>query len=104
MANDTSQAYDIEATTAKAFAAKATDLQALRDALVEAAGVGGSLWLSYLFAFFYLGVAAGGVSHSDLFFQNPVKLPFLNVDLPLIDFFVLGPLLFLIVHAYVLLP
>jgi uncharacterized protein YjbI with pentapeptide repeats len=32
-----------------------------------------------------------------------VKLPFLNVELPLIGFFVLGPLLFLIVHAYVLL-
>src|SRR5262249_10577550 len=37
------------------------------------------------------------------FLENPVKLPFLNVDLPLIGFFVLGPLLFLIVHAYTLL-
>jgi len=30
-------------------------------------------------------------------------LPFLNVDLPLIAFFLLGPLLLLIVHTYVLL-
>jgi uncharacterized protein YjbI with pentapeptide repeats len=30
-------------------------------------------------------------------------LPFLNVDLPLLGFFWLGPLIFLIVHAYVLL-
>ena len=30
-------------------------------------------------------------------------MPFLSVDLPLKGFFVLGPLLFLIVHAYVLL-
>src|SRR5947208_999672 len=31
------------------------------------------------------------------------QLPFLNVDLPLLGFFWLGPLIFLIVHAYVLL-
>lgn len=89
--------------TATAFAAKAKDLAALRDAVVEAAGVGAGLWLSYLFVFFYLAIAAGGVTHRDLFFENPIKLPFLNVELPLIGFFVLGPLLFLIVHAYVLL-
>src|SRR5215472_9235508 len=85
------------------FADKAKDLQALRDTVVDAAGISGGLWLSYLFVFFYLAIAAGGVSHRDLFFENPVKLPFLNVDLPLIGFFVLGPALFLIVHAYTLL-
>jgi uncharacterized protein YjbI with pentapeptide repeats len=85
------------------FAAKAKDLQALRDAVVDAASVGAGLWVSYLFVFFYLAIAAGGVTHRDMFFENPVKLPFLNVDLPLIGFFVLGPLLFLIVHAYTLL-
>ncbi len=86
-----------------AFSGKARDLQALRDSLVDAATVSGGLWLSYLFVFFYLAIAAGGVSHRDMFFENPVKLPFLNVDLPLIGFFVLGPALFLIVHAYTLL-
>jgi uncharacterized protein YjbI with pentapeptide repeats len=85
------------------FAAKAKDLQALRDAVVDAASVGAGLWVSFLFVFFYLAIAAGGVTHRDLFLENPVKLPFLNVDLPLIGFFVLGPLLFLIVHAYTLL-
>jgi uncharacterized protein YjbI with pentapeptide repeats len=85
------------------FANKAQDLQALRDAVVDAASVGGGLWLSYVFVFFYLAIAAGGATQRDLFFENPVKLPFLNVDLPLLWFFVLGPLLFLIVHAYTLL-
>ena len=42
------------------FAKQATDLQTLRDAVVDAASVGGSLWLSYLFVFFYLAIAAGG--------------------------------------------
>src|SRR3954454_17198641 len=85
------------------FAAKAKDLQALRDAVDQAATVSGALWLSYLFVFFYLAIAAGAVTHKDSFFENPVKLPFLNVELPLISFFVLGPLLFLILHAYTLL-
>jgi hypothetical protein len=68
------------------FAKQATDLQALRDAVVDAASVGGGLWLSYLFVFFYFAIAAGGVTHRDLLFENPVKLPFLNIDLPLIGF------------------
>src|SRR5271170_5387678 len=85
------------------FAAKAKDLGALRDAVVDAASVGTGLWLSYLFALFYFAIAAGAVTHRDLFLENPVKLPFLNVELPLKAFFVLGPLVFLIVHAYVLL-
>ena len=85
------------------FAARATNLESLRDAVVDAARVGTGLWLSYLFVLFYLAIAVGGVTHRDLLFENPVKLPFLNVDLPLLGFFVLGPLVFLIVHAYVLL-
>ena len=88
---------------AASFAAKATDLQALSDTVGDAATVSGGLWLSYIFAFFYLAIAAGAVTHTDLFLESPVKLPFLNVDLPLLGFFVLGPLLFLVVHAYTLL-
>jgi hypothetical protein len=69
--------------------------------VVEVANVSSGLWLSYLFALLYLVIAAGGISHKDLFLENPVKLPFLSVDL--LGFFVLGPLLFVIVHAYTLL-
>jgi hypothetical protein len=85
------------------LAAKADDLEAIRKTVVDAAAVGGGLWLSYLFVLFYLLVAAGGVTHRDLFFESPVRLPFLNVDLPLKGFFWLGPALFLVAHAYVLL-
>ena len=70
---------------------------------MDAAGVGAGLWVSYLFVLFYLLIAAGAVTHKDLFFETPVKLPFLGVDLPLKGFFWLGPALFLIVHAYVFL-
>ena len=82
-----------------ALAAKADDLDSLRAAVIAAAAVGGGLWLSYLFVLFYLLVAAGAVTPIDLCLENPVKLPFLNIDLPLKGFFWLGPALFLIVHA-----
>jgi hypothetical protein len=89
--------------TATAFATKAKDLQALRDAVVDAATVGGGLWYSYLFVLLYLLITVGSITHRDLFLESRVKLPFLDVDLPLLGFFALGPAIFLIVHAYVLL-
>ena len=79
------------------FASKATDLSALWEAVVDAASVGGGLWFSYLFSFFYLFIATGGVTHRDLFLANPVKLPFLNVDLPLLWFFFIGPFILVLV-------
>jgi uncharacterized protein YjbI with pentapeptide repeats len=85
------------------LADKAQDLEALRDAVVDAAGISRGLWVSYLFAQFYFLVAIGGVTHRQLLFESPVKLPFLNVDLPLTGFFWLGPALFIVLHAYVLL-
>ncbi len=84
------------------FAKKADDLEAIKKAVDDAASVGGGLWLSYLFVHFYLAIAAGAVTHADLFLENPVKLPFLNVELPLLAFFFLAPILFLFVHAYTL--
>jgi hypothetical protein len=51
---------------------------------------------------FYIGIAAGAVTHKDLLLENPVKLPFLNVELPLVTFFVLAPIIFIISHAYTL--
>lgn len=86
-----------------AFASTAQDLQALRDASVDAAGVGAGLWLSYLLVLLYLAIAAGGVTHQDFLLGSAVKLPFLSIDLPLTSFIWLGPVLLLVLHAYVLL-
>lgn len=38
--------------------------------------------------------------HADLLLRNPVKLPFLTIELPLLAFFGLAPLLFIIAHVY----
>jgi uncharacterized protein YjbI with pentapeptide repeats len=99
----TAKADGAPAAPDPAFLLRAKDLATLQSAVVEAAGVGTGLWLSYLFVLLYLAIAAGSVTHQNLFFENPVRLPFLNVDLPLLGFFVLGPAIFLIVHTYVLL-
>ena len=84
------------------FAEKADDLEAIEKAVDDAASLIGGLWLSYIFVLFYLGVAAAAVTHVDLFFANPVRLPFLGIELPLVAFFLVAPTLFLIVHAYML--
>jgi len=84
------------------FAKKADDLEAIKKAVDDAASVSGGLWLSYLFVLFYLAVAAGAVTHTDLFFEKAVKLPFLGIELPMVAFFLLAPILFVIVHAYTL--
>jgi uncharacterized protein YjbI with pentapeptide repeats len=85
------------------FAKKSAYIDALKKTVDDAAALGGGLWFSYLFVIFYLAVAAGAVTQADLFFQKPVKLPFLNIELPLLAFFALAPYLFLVAHAYVLL-
>ena len=84
------------------FAKKASDLEEIKKAVEDAASVSGALWFSYLFVLFYFAVAAGAVTHADLFFENPVRLPILSVDLPLLAFFFLAPILFVIIHAYIL--
>jgi hypothetical protein len=85
------------------FAKETHDLDATRKSVEEAASVTTALWLSYLFVLVYIGIAAGAVTHKDLFLENPVKLPFVSdVPLPLVAFFILAPIVFFVSHAYTL--
>ena len=102
MSEEASESASASETPSAPALVKAADLEAIRKAVDDAASVGGALWLSYLFVLFYLAVATGAVTHTDLFFENPVKLPFLNIELPLLAFFFLAPVLFIIMHAYAL--
>jgi hypothetical protein len=53
----------------------------------DAASVSAGIWLSYLFVLFYIGIAAGGVTHKDLLLDSAVKLSFLSdVPLPLVGY------------------
>jgi hypothetical protein len=81
---------------------KSSEPEALKKAIDDAAAVSGGLWLSYLFILSYIGIAAGAVTHVDLLLERPVKLPFLNTELPLLAFFALAPLLLVVMHAHTL--
>ena len=78
------------------------DWSKLRSAVDTAAGVTGTLWISYIFLLFYVLLAIVGVTHKDQFLQNDVELPFLQIKLPMLGFFWIGPVIVLLAHAYVL--
>ena len=79
------------------------DVEALEKSLNDSATRVSTIWISFLTFGLYLVIAAGTVTHRQLFLEEPVKLPVLNIDLPLVGFFFLAPFLFVIFHAYVLL-
>src|SRR5262249_6540897 len=79
------------------------ELDAIEKALNESAAKTGALWISFISVVVYLVVAAGSVTHRMLFLQEPIKLPVLNVDLPVIGFFIVAPLILVTYHFYLLL-
>src|SRR3954454_766576 len=78
------------------------DVEALEKSLNDSATRVSTIWVSFLIFSLYLLTAATTVTHKQLFLAEPVKLPVLNIDLPLWGFFFLAPILFVIFHAYVL--
>jgi uncharacterized protein YjbI with pentapeptide repeats len=98
-----SEQESVAAEPIEKFVEKAHDLEAARGSVAEAASVTTGLWLSYLFVLVYIAIAAGAVTHKDLFLENPVKLPFVSdVPLPLAAFFILAPIVFIVSHTYTL--
>jgi uncharacterized protein YjbI with pentapeptide repeats len=79
------------------------DVEALESAVNDSATRVSTIWISFLIFSLYMLVAAGTVTQRQLFLDEPMKLPVLNIDLPLWWFFLLAPVLFVIFHLYVLL-
>jgi uncharacterized protein YjbI with pentapeptide repeats len=79
-----------------------TNVEALEKSVNDSAERVSTIWVSFLLFGLYLVIAAGGTTHRKLFLEEPVRLPALNIDLPLVGFFLIAPLLFVIFHAYVL--
>jgi uncharacterized protein YjbI with pentapeptide repeats len=79
------------------------DLNELQRALNDAAGKASVLWTTFVIFQLYLAIAFGSVTHRDLFLETPIKMPLLNVDLPLVGFFTIAPTVLLIFHFYVFL-
>ena len=78
------------------------DVEALEKSLNNSATRVSTIWVSFLIFALYLLTAATTVTHRQLFLAEPIKLPVLNIELPLWGFFWLAPILFVIFHAYVL--
>jgi uncharacterized protein YjbI with pentapeptide repeats len=79
------------------------DVSELQKALNDAAGKASVLWTTFVTFELYLVIAFGSVTHRDLFLETPIKLPVLNVDLPLVGFFLVAPTVLVILHFYVFL-
>jgi uncharacterized protein YjbI with pentapeptide repeats len=79
------------------------DLGELQKALNDVAGKASVLWTTFVTFQLYLAIAFGSVTHRDLFLETPIKLPLLNVDLPLVGFFVVAPMVLVLFHFYVFL-
>jgi uncharacterized protein YjbI with pentapeptide repeats len=78
------------------------DVAALEKSVNDSAVRVSTIWVSFLLFGLYLAVAAGNVTHRQLFLEEAIKLPTLNIDMPLAAFFLLAPLLFAVFHLYVL--
>src|SRR5947209_2430951 len=81
----------------------AKNLDALERAVNDLAGKSSGLWLSFVTLATYLIIATGSVTHVKLLAEEPLTLPVLNVDLPLLGFFVVGPAFFLLFHFFLFL-
>jgi uncharacterized protein YjbI with pentapeptide repeats len=79
------------------------DVEALEKSLNDSATRVSTIWISFLIFALYLLTAATTITHRQLLLAEPVKLPLINIDLPLWGFFFLVPILFVIFHIYVLL-
>jgi len=51
----------------------------------------------------YLAIATGTTTHRMLYLATPLNLPVLNIGLQLMAFYVLTPIIFVVVHFYKLL-
>jgi uncharacterized protein YjbI with pentapeptide repeats len=85
------------------MASEPRDLGALEKAVNEAASRAGGLWISFVSFATLVVITTGTVTHKQLLLESPLKLPVLNVELPLIGYFVAVPIFFVIFHFYVLL-
>jgi uncharacterized protein YjbI with pentapeptide repeats len=79
------------------------EAEALAAALNHSAERVQTLWFSFLTFMLYLAIAAGTTTHRMLFLESPLNLPVLNIPLPLLGFYVLTPIIFVVFHFYMLL-
>jgi hypothetical protein len=59
-------------------------------------------YLSYLLLLTYIAIAAGTTTHRQLLLSAPVKLPLLDVSVPMTAFYAMAPVLIVVLHFEIL--
>jgi hypothetical protein len=62
-----------------------------------------SFSISFLAFLLYINVTVASTNHEQLLRESPVRLPLLDVPVPIIGFYIFVPVLLVFVHTYVLL-
>src|SRR5688500_15548589 len=78
------------------------ELDALRGAVAEAAGLLRTYTVGYLTVALYLVVTAVNTTHEQLLIGKEIILPIVNVGVPLVGFYVLAPAVFVVLHSNLL--
>ena len=86
------------ATLDKADEPKERD-ERLTKAVSEAAGVVSRLYAGHILFAAYLGVSFWSTTHEQLLRGSLLKLPVLDVELPMGPFYVVGPALLVVLHV-----
>jgi len=90
-------------TEAAELARKADDFDSIRKALEDAGSFTRTMWITFVSLGTYLAIAAGSITHRQLFLETPINLPLLNIALPLVWFFIIAPIFYMVMHYYLLL-
>src|SRR6056297_1234783 len=61
-----------------------------------------NLWITFLLFGTYLAIAIGSTTHRQMLLEAPIVLPILGAELPLVHFYQLAPILFLVFHFYLM--
>lgn len=80
-----------------------SDPAIVKKALEDSTNLARNLWISFLVFGTYLVITFGGTTHRQLFYEEPIVLPVLNAKLPLLTFYWVAPIMFVIYHLYLLL-
>jgi uncharacterized protein YjbI with pentapeptide repeats len=85
------------------LATEADKYAAVLGAVGEAGNAVFGFWVTFVSLGTYLVAVVASVTHQQLFLDSPIKLPLVDVNLPLYAFFCVVPALFIVLHVYILL-
>src|SRR5690242_15729909 len=77
-------------------------VKTLADAANEAAKREAAQWFFFVIVMITLAAIVGSTTHRVLFLEEPVKVPLLSIELPLVGFYATAPAIFLVLHFYLL--